>query len=243
MNAIRNIALITGVLFIITFIGSIPALLLYDPVLHDPNYIVGPGADWRVSLGAFLEVVTGIANIGTAVVLFPLLRRQYETLSIAYVASRIVESIIIVIGVISLLSIVSLRQHFAGATGADAATLIIAGKSLVAVHDWTFLLGPGLLAGLGNGVILGYMTYRSRLVPRAMALLGLVGGPLILASGILVLFGVYDQLSVWSGIATIPEFFWELSLGIWLIVKGFQPSSLTAAQQPLIAGRAALATA
>jgi hypothetical protein len=231
----RTIALVTGILFVITFLGSIPALILYDPVLHDPNYIVGAGADWRVTLGAFLEVITGVANVGTAVVLFPILRLEHETLAIGYVASRIIESTFIVIGVFSLLSIVTLRQHFAGASGADAATLVIAGRSLVAVHDWTFLLGPGLLSGAGTGMMLGYMMYRTGLVPRGMTLLGLVGGPLVSASGILVLFGVYEQLSLWSAIATIPEFFWELSLGIWLIVKGFNASPITAGYERQLA--------
>jgi hypothetical protein len=239
----RKIALITGVFFVITFIASIPALLLYDPVLHDQNYIVGAGADARVLWGALLEVVTAIANIATAVALFPILKRQFEALSIGYVAARIVESTIIVIGVFSLLTIVSLRQDFAGAAGADAATLVIAGKSLVALHDWTFLLGPGFMAGFGNGLILGYMMYRSGLVPRGMALLGLVGGPLCSASGILVLFGFYEQLSVWSFIATIPEILWEASLGIWLIVKGFQPSSITAGIGRHAGGETALSAA
>lgn len=239
LNRTRTIALITGVLFVITFLGSIPALILYDPVLHDPNYIVGAGADWRVTLGAFLEVITAIANVGTAVVLFPILRLEHETLAIGYVASRIIESTFIVIGVFSLLAIVTLRQHFAGASGADAATRVIAGTSLVAVHDWTFLLGPGLLSGVGTGTMLGYMMYRTGLVPRATTLLGLVGGPLVSASGILVLFGVYDQLSLWSGVATIPEFLWELSLGIWLIVWGFSAVPIIARYRPRLAAGAA----
>ena len=153
--------------------------------------------------------------------------RQSETLALSYVASRVVESTIITVGLISLVSVVTLREDFAGA-GADAGSLSITGESLVAIHDWTFLLGPGLLAGFGNGLLLGYLMYRSGLVPRPMALLGLVGGPLVFASGIAVLIGLYEQLSVWSAIATIPEFLWELALGVWLIVKGFRPSPITA---------------
>jgi hypothetical protein len=221
----QKIARVTGVLFLITYITAIPAFFVfYAPVLDDPRYIVGPGADVRVSLGAFLELILIIANIGTAVVLFPILRRVNEILALGYVTARVVECVFIAVGILSLLSVVTLRQ--AGAAGADAASLVTAGQALVALHDWTFLLGPGFVVGVGNGLMLGYLMYRSGLVPRRMALLGLVGGPLILASGTAVLFGVIEAGGVWQSIATIPEFFWELSLGIWLIVKGFNPSAL-----------------
>ncbi len=227
MSSTRKIALVTGVLFVITYITAIPAaLFLYVPVLDDPRYIVGAGADMRVSLGALLEVILCIANIGTAVVLFPIVKRQNEIFALGYVTARVLESAIIMVGVFSLLSVVTLRQDFAGTAGADAASLVTAGKSLVALHDWTFLLGPGFLVGVGNGMLLGYLMYRSALVPRGMAMLGLIGGPLIIASGVAVLFGVIEAGSVWQIIATIPEFVWELSLGIWLIVKGFNPSAI-----------------
>jgi Domain of unknown function (DUF4386) len=229
VTATRKIALVTGVLFIITFLGSIPAqLILYHPLLSDPaKYIGGAGADPRVSLGALLEVITVIANIGTAVVLYPVVKRQNEIIALGYVTSRVLESATIMVGIFSVLSVLTLRQDFAGAGGADAASLVTAGRSLVAVHDATFLLGPGFLAGLGNGVLLGYLMYTSGLVPRGMTLLGLIGGPLVMASGIAVLFGVFKAGAAGQAIATIPEFFWELSLGIYLIVKGFKPSPIT----------------
>lgn len=226
MNSARKIALVTGVLFIITIIASIPAqFILYAPVLNNADYIVGVGADTRVQWGAFLEVVTALACIGTAVVLFPVVKRQNEAVALGYVAVRVFEAGIIVVGIASVLSVVTLRQDLAGAGGADVASLLTAGKSLVAIHDATFLLGPGILAGLGNGILLGYLMYTSGLVPRRMALLGLVGGPLVSASGIAMLLGFYEPVSVWAVIATVPEFFWELLLGIWLIVKGFRPSA------------------
>src|SRR3712207_2250370 len=165
----QTIARVTGVLFLITFIASIPAaFVFYAPVLNDPNYIVGAGAgaDPRVSLGALLEFITCIANIGTAVVLFPIVRRQNEVLALGYVTSRVLESTIIMVGVFSLLAVVSLRSGFdpatpvqdlAGTAGADAASLVSLGSSLVALHDWTFLFGPGILAGVGNGMLLGYL--------------------------------------------------------------------------------------
>jgi hypothetical protein len=220
----QRAARIAGVLFLVTFATSIAALLLYDPVLHHTGYIAGSGPDARVLLGAFLELLLIIANIGTAVVLFPILRRQTETLALGYVTARIVESVFIAVGILSLLAVVTLRQDLAGGA-TDPATLRTVGRSLVAIKDWTFVLGPGFVVGLGNGLILGYLMYRSALVPRRMAMLGLIGGPLILASGIAVLFGAIDRGGTAQAIATIPEFLWELSLGIYLTLKGFRPSS------------------
>jgi hypothetical protein len=224
----QQIARVTGVLFLITYITSIPAaFVFYPPMLDDPRYIVGAGADTSVSLGAFLELILIIANIGTAVVLWPVLRRQNEILALGYVTARVVECVFIAIGLLSLLTVVALRQ---AAAGADAGSLVAVGQSLVALHGWTFVLGPGFVVGVGNGLLLGYLMYRSALVPRGMAMLGLVGGPLIIASGAAVVFGVIEAGSVWQAIATIPEFLWELSLGIWLIVKGFNPSALSRLQ-------------
>ena len=220
-------ARIAGALFLITFITSIPALLLYGPVLHHANYILGAGADTRVHWGAFLEVLLAIANIGTAVTLFPVLKRQSESVALGYVATRIVESTVIVIGLISLLSVVTMRQDLAGAAGAHADSLTDVGRALVAVHDWTFLLGPAFCAGFGNGLLLGYLMYRSGLIPRRLAMLGLIGGPMAFASATAVLFGAYEQTSGLSFLVTLPEMVWEFSLGIWLVTKGFKRSAIT----------------
>jgi hypothetical protein len=222
VSSSRRIALVAGVLFIITFITAIPALYLFQPVLDDPaGYIAGAGADNRIFFGALLELLLIIANIGTAVVLFPILKRQSEVLALGYVTARVVECVFIAVGILSVLAVVTLRQEPAGADAELA-------ESLAAIKDWTFLLGPGFVVGVGNGLLLGYLMYRSGLVPRPMAVLGLVGGPLVCASGIAVLFGVFDQGGAGQGIATIPEFLWELSLGIWLTVKGFRPSPVLA---------------
>jgi len=223
------IATVTGWLFLITFITSIPAaFVFYPPVLNDLDYIVGAGADMSVKLGAFMEVILVVANIGTAVVLYPLLKRQNHIVALGYVTARVMEGAMIAVGILSLLSVVTLRQDFAGVAGVDAASLVLIGSALVAVHDWTFLLGPGFLAPLGNGILLGYLMYRSGLVPRGMAMLGLIGGPLLIVAFVAVLFGVFEQVSLPAAIATIPEFLWELSLGIYLVVKGFKPSPITA---------------
>ena len=224
MSSTRKTALIAGALFVITFLTSIPAaLILYTPVLDHTNYIVGAGSDTRVALGAFLEVLLIVANVGSAVVLFPVLKRQNEGLALGYVTARIIESTFIAIGIVSVLAVLTLRRDV-GSTGAGP--LVTVGRSLVAVHDWTFLLGPGWIVGVGNGLILGYLMYRSGLVPRRMAMLGLIGGPLIILSGTAVLFNVIQPGSAAQVIATIPEFVWELSLGIYLMVKGFKPSPI-----------------
>jgi hypothetical protein len=156
-------------------------------------------------------------------VLFPILKRQNEALALGYVGARLVECTFIAIGIVSLLSVLTLRQDFTGA-GGDSATFVTVGQSLVAIHDWTFLLGPGFIVGVGNGLILGYLMFRSRLVPRPMAVLGLVGGPILFAAGIGVLFGVFEPSGFAQSLATAPEFVWELSLGIYLTVKGFRGS-------------------
>jgi hypothetical protein len=177
-------------------------------------------------LGALLELILIIANIGTAVVLYPVLKRVSEILALGYVTARVVECAFIAIGILSILSLVTLRQDLAGAAGADAGSLLAVGQSLVAVQSWTFLLGPGFVVGVGNGLILGYLMYRSGLVPRPMALLGLIAGPVLLARFVGILFGVFEPMSVLGSIMVAPEFLWELSLGVWLIVKGFNTSAV-----------------
>ena len=224
MTSSRKTALVVGVLFILTFITSIAGVVAYGPVLNDPNYVTGAGADTRVFLGAFLELFLILTNIGCAVVLFPLLKRQNETLALGYVTARLVECAFIGIGLLSLLTIVTLRQ---GAVGADAGSLVLIGKSLVALHNWTFLLGPGFTDGIGTGLILGWLLYRSGLVSRRMALFGVVGGPLLAASGIAVLLGVIPQFSPLQSLATVPEFIWEAFLGLWLTFKGFKSAPIT----------------
>ena len=193
-------------------------------MVDDPRYIVGGGAaDNGASLGAFLELILIIANIGTAVVLYPVVKRVSEIFALGFVTARVVECAFIAVGTLSVLSLMTLRQE-AGA-GADAGSLIAVGQSLVALHHWTFLLGPGFVVGVGNGLILGYLMYRSGLVPRRMAILGLIAGPLLLARFVGILFGLFEPMSALGGLMVVPEFLWELALGIWLIVKGFDPSA------------------
>ena len=225
MDSTRKTALAVGVLFILTFITSIAGVMIYGPVLSDPNYITSSGADTRVFAGAFLELLLIVTNIGCATVLFPLLKKQNEGLALAYVAARLVECTFILIGLLSLLAIVTLRRG--GADSADAGSLLLIGKALHSIHDWTFLLGPGLTDGVGTGLILGYLLYRSGLVSRRMALFGVIGGPLLAASGVAVLMGLIPQQSAPQGILTVPEVIWEAFLGLWLTFKGFSAAPIT----------------
>jgi hypothetical protein len=225
MDSTRKTALVGGAFYVITFAASIPALRLLAPLLHNPDYIVSAGADTSVLWGCFLDLVTALAGIGSAVALFSVVKRQHEGFALGFVTTRIVEAVFIVIGVVSLLAVVTLRQ--AGTAGAESASLVIAGQALVTVRDWTFLLGPTLMAGI-NASLLGTLMYRSRLVPRVIPTLGLIGAPLLLTSTIATMFGINHLGSVWSTMAVAPIFVWELSLGVYLVVKGFRSCPLTA---------------
>jgi hypothetical protein len=220
----RRVATLTGWLMVVTFVTSIPAyFVFYAPVLEDPAAITGAGADptTSVALGALLELVLIVANVGTAVVPYAVFRRYSEGLALGYVAARLVEGIFIAIGIVSVLTFLFMRQE---GTVSDPAL----GEAFVAIYDRAFLIGPGIFAGVANGMILGYLMYRSRLVPRGMAILGLIGGPLLLIAAIAIMFDLIDRGSALQGLATIPEAVWELSFGIYLIVKGFKPSPILA---------------
>ncbi len=219
-----------GVLYLITFATSIPALLLYQPVLDDPvGYIAGAGHDKRILFGVLLELLLIIANIGTAVVIVPIMRRFSEELSIGYVTARIIECTFILVGIVSVLGIITLRNQAAGASEGTVA------YTLAAIKDWTFLLGPGWVVGWGNGLILGYMMYRTALVPPKVAWLGMIGGPLIILSGTAILVGgnhPSGSLHSLQGLLTAPEAAWELFLGVYCTVWGFRRDA------PILSGSA-----
>lgn len=214
----QRLGRIFGVLFILTFVTSITALLLFQPVLDDPvGYIAGDGKDNQIYLGAFLEFLLVITNVGSAVALYPIARRQNEALAIGYVAARIIESVFIATGIIFVLGVVGLRHDLPSAH--DAAF------TLAALKDWTFLFGPGLVVPFGNGLILGYLMYRSGLVPRRMAWFGLIGGPLLLFGSLGTLFDWWDAGSTVPSLMVIPEIIWEAFLGIYCAIWGFRKDS------------------
>ncbi len=221
MSSMRKTALVAGVLYLVTFLASIPAVFLMGPVLTDPNYILGAGADRQVAVGAFLDLVTALAGIGTAVALFSVVKRQHEGLAIGFVTTRLFEAGLLATGVVSVLTIVTLRQP--GATGIEATSLLVTGRALVAVKDWTFIIGPGMACM--NALMLASLMYRSRLVPRIIPALGLIGAPLYMSAQIGIILGINDQLSAWSAIGLPGIFLWELSLGLWMTFKGFNRSA------------------
>jgi hypothetical protein len=225
IDPMRRTSRAAGILYLITFI-SIPTLFLYNPVRDDADFVLGGGSDTGVLWGAFSEVVVALAGVGTAVVLFRVARRQSETAALGFVASRVLEAAGILVGVVSLLSMVSLRD-VAGTAGADQASLVTTGHSLLASYDSAFLISQSLMP-VFNALCLGYVMYRSGLVPRILPIIGLVGAPLLLASDILIFFGVIDRVSPFAAVAFIPIAVWELSLGVYLTVKGFKPSAVAA---------------
>jgi len=222
MESMRRTALVAGVLYLVTFLSSIPAVVLLNPVLSDSNYIVSTGADTQVRWGVFLDLLNALACIGTAVALFSVVKRQHEGFALGFVTARIFEAAVIVTGVVCILAVVALRQS--GAGGADAASLVVVGRSLVAVRNGTFLLGPGLMPAL-NALLLGTLMYQSRLIPRVIPTVGLIGAPLLLSSTIGTMFGINEPVSAWTGIATLPIAAWELFLGLWMAIKGFNRSA------------------
>jgi hypothetical protein len=225
MTSSRRISLVAGIFFLLTFIHAL-ILFLYEDILDDPDFILGAGDDTPVRLGALVDLFTGFAGVATGVLLFQVLRRQHRGIALGYVGVRIFEAVMIVTGTLCLLAIVTLREEPGGATAADQATLTAIGAALVAVRDWSFFFGPGLCAGFGNGLLLGYLMWRSGLVPRNMALLGVIGGPLSLIGLTFVLFGQWDQDDPAQFFFTLGEIAWELSLSIYLIVWGFRPSPI-----------------
>jgi len=229
MDPMRKTAYVVGWLFVITYITSIAAKAwFYSPFLDNADYLLGDGEDTRVLWGAFSEMLLILANIGTAVALYPVLKRRFPALSLGFVTARVMESVFIAVGVLAVVTLVTMRQDFSGAAAGDTTALAATSHALVTLQEWTFNLGPGVVVGVGNGLILGYLMYRTGLVPRGLAVLGLVGGSLIVLSGTAVLFGVIEAGSTAKALASVPEFFWELIFGVYLIVKGFKPSAITA---------------
>jgi hypothetical protein len=226
IDPMRRRAFVAGLLYVITFV-SIPTLSLYSPVHENPDFVLGAGSDTGVIWAALSEVVVAIAGVGTAVVLFPVAKRQSESAALGFVTSRVLEAAGILLGVVSVLTLVSLRHDVAGTAGADRASLLTTGHTLAAVYDNAFLLSQSLAPAI-NALCLGYVMYRSGLVPRILPTLGLIGAPLLLAADLAVFFGVLDRSAAIAVFAALPVAVWELSLGIYLTFKGFRPAAVAA---------------
>jgi len=225
---IQRTGRIFGWFFLATFITSIPARLLIidglDTSWSETSFTPGAVSDTSLQLGSILEFLLIGFNIATAVVIYPLVKRLSATLALGYVTARIMESVFIAIGLVAIVALVDVNDAWTGASGAGAAALEAQGNTLVSLYDWAFQFGPGLVVGFGNGLILGYLMYRSGLVPRRMAMLGLIGGPVLILSFVFILFGAFENGSGPSALMTLPEAAWELSLGIYCAWKGFRPS-------------------
>jgi hypothetical protein len=223
MDSMRKTALVAGVLYLITFL-AVATLFVYGPVLKDSAYILSSGGDTGVRWGALVEVIVALAGVGCAITLFPVVKRQNEAFALGYVTTRVIEAAMIFTGVVSLLTLVTLRQDLGATAGVDSASILTTGASLVATYNATFLLGQTLMPGM-NALLLGYLMYRSGLVPRVIPAMGLIGGPLMISSVIGQIIGINEPISLWSGIALLPIFAWELSLGLWMAIKGFKSSA------------------
>jgi hypothetical protein len=218
----RRTATIVGWLFIATYVTSIAPKIGFYPPLFDGNYVTGPGQDSRVLWGAFSESLLIIANIGTATAMYTVLKRRHPNLAISFVTARVMESVFIGVGILAVLTVVTLRQDYAAADEQSADGLATVGDAFLAMQEWTFNLGPGFVVGVGNGLILGFIMFRTGLVPRGLAVLGLIGGAFIVASGSAAVLGLIEPGGAAQNLSAAPEFFWELGLGIYLIVKGFK---------------------
>jgi len=219
MSALRKTALIAGAFYLLTFV-SIPTLALYGP-LREPNFILSPGPDTPFVVGGILEIIVALAGISTAVVLFPVLKRQNGSLALGLVAARILESGTIFVGVAFILSIVTLRQAGAGAEA------LVTSHALITLYDRIFLLGQSFMPAVCD-LLLGVLLYQARLVPRALSVIGIVGAPILVGGYIAVLFGLIGQHAPSTALAAIPVALFEFSLGVYLVVKGFKPSPIRA---------------
>jgi uncharacterized protein DUF4386 len=219
MGSSRKVSLAAGILYLLTFV-SIPIGLLYNSVLNDPNYIVGSGPDTPVIIGGILEIIVALAGIGTAVALYPVVKKQNEGVALGFIGTRVLEASTIFADVVCLLAIVTLRR---AGVGADA---LVTGKTLVALYG-LFRLGQNLMPAI-NDLLLGSLLYQSRLVPRVLPVLGFIGAPLLIANTIVFMFGITSgPLYVLTGIGVLPIALFEFSLGVWLVVRGFNPSAIT----------------
>lgn len=232
MAKARRIALLGGIAYLVTFIASMPALALLEPATDHPRYVLGAGSDNQVVLGGMFEFITALAGVATALALYPVTRRVNKTFALGFVASRLVDAGLIIVGVVSILSVVTLRQDLGGSHDAPAGLLPVS-QALVAVRDWTFLFGPGVMPAI-NAAFLATVLYQARLVPRILPVIGLIGAPLLVAKTVAVSFDAFEELTVTAMLFALPIAAWEFGLGCWLTFKGFRPAPLLTPEPALL---------
>jgi hypothetical protein len=226
MNSARKNAMIAGMLFILADVTAILGLILYGPILSNPDYLVAGAANSnQVILGAVMELILACSVVGISITLFPYLRKFNEGMALGYVCFRLFEAVIISVGIVSVLSLLTLSHEFVKAGAPASSYFQTMGAILIAVHNWNFLLGPNFMLGV-NTLMCGYLLYQSKLVPRFIAIMGFVGATLILIAALLEMFGIILQLSTWGAVLALPVFAYEMTLAIWLIVKGFNVSAI-----------------
>jgi hypothetical protein len=239
MTATRKAALVAGIAYIATFVFSIPVKFgLWVDVLDKPDFVLGAGSDSGVPLGAMFEILTALGGVVSAVALYSVARRHGERSALGFVTTRVMEAVMIFVGVLAILATYTLRGEVAGTPGADADALRTVGQALVGIHDWSFLIGPGMMAGL-NALCIASIMHRSRMLPRWIPTLGLIGAPLLLASVTATLFGVWDQLSGPALVLALPIAVWEFSFGVYMTTKGFKPAAVTPTVTAAVAADAA----
>lgn len=219
-------ARLIGVLFILAAVTAIIGLALYGPILSGDYLINGAEHANQVILGAIMELVLVVSAVGTATLMFPILKKYNETIALWHVCFRFLEAIVITIGIISVLALLTLSREFVAGGALDPASYQATGTVLLAFHDWTFLLGPNFMLGL-NTIMYSYILYKTKLVPKFIPILGMTGAILIFSCALLVMFGAFEQVSVWGGLLALPVFANEMILAGWLIVKGFNETALT----------------
>ena len=215
MNLSRKTSLAAGILYLLTFI-SIPTLSLYHEI-HQPTFISSAAPSSDVVIGGILELLMALFCIGTAIVLYPVLKKQNETLALGFVAARILEAVLIFAGVAALLTVLQMRT-----LGAEA---MVMSRGLVMLYDRLFLISQSFIPAI-NGLLLGTLLYQSRLVPRLLPIIGIIGAFTLVAGDVAVLFGLYDQRAPEIAITAIPIALWEFSLGVYLTVKGFKENAV-----------------
>ncbi len=224
MTSTRKHSLAAGIFYVLTF-ASIPTLVMYDIAKTNPDFVLGAGSSTPVVWGAVLEIIVALTGIGTAIALFPIVRRQNESLAIGFVASRTLEAAMIFLGVVSIVSLVALQQDFGTVPGTDTSAVVLVGASHASTYQWAFTVGQSLMPGF-NAILLGTLMYRSRLVPRILPIMGLIGAPLLITSTLATVVGWNEPLSAWSALAALPVAVWEFSLGVYLLTKGFKRTAL-----------------
>lgn len=225
MNSNKT-AKIVGVLFILAAVTAVIGLNLYNPILNGPDYLLkGSEHANQVIVGAVMELMLVVSATGTATTMFPLLRQYNETIALWHVCFRFLEAIIITVGVISVLSLLTLSQEFVAAGAPEPSSFHSSGIILKAIHDWTFMLGPLFMLGI-NTVMYSYIFYKTKLVPRFISILGMTGAACVFICSLFVMFGVFPQISFWGAVLAVPVAANEMILAVWLLVKGFNENAI-----------------